>query len=156
MDIDDIIKDMPNRIVPVKYEITDTGCLVCTSHTKNKDGYFDFSINNKRYLLHRYIYEKINGGIDSDSVVRHTCDNSSCINPDHLKIGTHEDNVKDRCIRGRSAKGDKHGRSKLTEEQVLEIRNDNITSISKLATEYGVSRKAIRSIKQYKNWSWLK
>lgn len=55
-------------------------------------------------------------------VVRHTCDNGRCINPEHLLLGTHQDNVQDRVDRDRTPKGEGHCRAKLTAEQVVEIR----------------------------------
>jgi len=58
----------------------------------------------------------------------------------------------DRVGRGRSAKGDKNGRSKLTRSEVEEIRADKITPTSKLAEKYNVDRKAIRKIKNNTMW----
>lgn len=55
-------------------------------------------------------------------VVRHTCDNGRCINPAHLLLGTHQDNVQDRQDRGRTPSGEAHCCAKLTEADVREIR----------------------------------
>lgn len=54
--------------------------------------------------------------------LRHKCDNGLCVRPNHLEIGTSQDNVDDRERRGRSAKGENHGRAKLSDRQVLAIR----------------------------------
>ena len=88
--------------------------------------------NGKQSYGHRYMYEKIYGKISSE-VLRHTCDNKWCINPSHLIEGTHADNVKDRVDRDRSACGEYNGRSKLTNEAVVEIFKDNNTSKCALA-----------------------
>lgn len=88
----------------------------------------------------------------SGIVVRHKCDNPKCFNPAHLIEGTTADNVRDRVERGRSAKGEKHGRSKLTTRRVRKILRDTETPINELARKYGVSPKAIRLIKQRVNW----
>lgn len=58
----------------------------------------------------------------SSDVVRHTCDNPSCVNPRHLLVGSNLDNVADRFERGRSAKGEANGWAKLTAEDVAQIK----------------------------------
>lgn len=155
MNIDEIILSIPNRLKPIEYIKTKNGCYECISHKADKNGYIDMCINNNRVKLHRYIYSKFFNNIKDNEVVRHRCDNASCINPEHLEIGSHRDNVEDRCKRGRSAVGTSHGRNKLTEQQVKEIRSNEKDSISKLSRMYGVDRKNIRLIKQFKTWNWL-
>ena len=85
-------------------------------------------------------------------VIRHTCDNRKCINPEHLLLGTHQDNVKDRVKRGRSAKGKKNGRSKLTERQALAVYNNKKNTRTELARKYGVDRQVIRKIQIGETW----
>lgn len=58
----------------------------------------------------------------SEQVVRHTCDNTGCVNPNHLLLGSNLDNIADRYERGRSAKGERNGWAKLTSEEVSQIR----------------------------------
>ena len=100
------------------------------------------------------MYEQKNGKIKNE-VLRHTCDNRWCINPDHLIEGTHNDNVQDRVLRGRSAIGANNGRSKLTESDVLEIFNDNKTPKMHLSKKFNIDTKVIRDIKQRKTWRYL-
>jgi hypothetical protein len=83
-------------------------------------GYPVFTQGGKQYLLSRFVYGLLKGNTKG-LVVRHTCDNPLCINPDHLLIGTHNDNVQDKVNRGRQAKGTHNGRSKLTEPEVIDI-----------------------------------
>lgn len=67
-------------------------------------------------------YELHNGPIPAGLQILHNCDNPPCVNPAHLFLGTHQDNMDDKRKRGRQAKGEKNGWAKLTEEQVTEIR----------------------------------
>lgn len=93
-------------------------------------------------------------------VVRHTCDNRICVNPSHLLLGTNKENTNDMISRGRHIEGRKRvfgentSRAKLTEKQVLEIREKKDTQVN-LAKKYGVSRSAIKSILDRTNWSHI-
>ena len=88
---------------PIQYYIDSDGCWVCTSHRiHTKDGrYYRIQRGGSRYLLHRYVYEVFVGEISGGLHVLHRCDNTLCINPEHLYVGTHQDNMKDRDSRGR-------------------------------------------------------
>ena len=132
------------------FKIDENGCHNCTSHTKNKKNYFH--IHHKAHYLHRYVYTVNKGEIPQGLTVRHTCHNTNCINPEHLIIGTHAENVADRVAAGRSAVGEQNGRSKLKTTQVIEIRNDNQTKIMDLAKQFKVDPKTIRNVKQRVYW----
>ena len=107
--------------------------------------------------LHRVVYCDANNIHMQDIkglVVRHTCDNPRCINPEHLLIGTSADNNKDRSERGRSAKV-VPSRQKLTSKEVSEIKQrfkkgtafkPNPNGYSALAKEYGVDIKVIYKV----------
>lgn len=127
-------------------------CEVVISHSKTWDGYHRIEVDNKKIMAHRAVYEHFKGQIPDGMVVRHTCDNASCINPEHLTIGTVMDNVMDRVKRNRSAKGERNGRSKLTSEQVIEIKSDNISKQSVIARKFGVDPTTVRDIKKGKIW----
>jgi len=114
--------------------------------TLNKDGYgiMQSTIDGKKvhYLMHRVSYQLYyKDNLTSEDIICHKCDNPACINPKHLFKGTHLDNVRDKCLKGRQAKGEDNGRyidgrskikikedqtkahgRKLTKEQVLEVR----------------------------------
>lgn len=133
--------------------ISNDNCYICTTH-KTKDGFYP-RVHRKGndYRAHRYIYEEQNGKIQGEMVVRHTCDNTFCINPDHLILGTHKDNMRDKVLRGRQPKGSECKNAKLNEEQVYEIRfNSEGKTVKELAEEYGVSSSTIFSIKKGKSW----
>lgn len=88
------------------------------------------------------------GPIGNELQVLHKCDNPGCVNPDHLFLGTPADNAADRTAKGRTRvgriPGEKHHQAKLKNEQVIDIRAKYAAgqiSLSRLATEYGVSKR---------------
>jgi hypothetical protein len=119
----------------------------------DRDGYGRFSVNGKKCRAHR-VAVRIDGRNPTEKVVRHTCDNPSCVNPNHLKLGTQSQNIRDRDRRGRQAKGAQNGQSKLSPNEVLDIRNSTRPS-RELAKKYDVSASQIRSIKRYGSWKHL-
>lgn len=93
-------------------------------HTKN--GYAMSWFNGKSISDHRLAYCKKMGILPEcikGQVVRHTCDNQRCVNPDHLIIGTYQDNMDDKVARNRQTKGVDVAISVLTPEAVIAIRN---------------------------------
>lgn len=101
----------------------------------------------------RSSYRLYVGPISKGMFVCHKCDNGMCVNPDHLFIGTVKDNQRDMVNKGRSRRG-RDNNSKLTPEQVLEIR-----SIPKYTrgthTKYGVSPVTVSVIRSRQSWAWL-
>ena len=89
---------------------------------KDGKGYARFQISKYAERGHRVSYRIHKGEIKKDAVIRHICDNAECVNPKHLKIGTHIDNVKDRNIRNRTAKGFSLPNTKLSNDQIGQIR----------------------------------
>lgn len=121
---------------------------------KNADGYGLHRVAGKRVLAHRQAYCAHNN-VDLSSiagfVVRHTCDNPACVNPEHLLLGTHADNVQDKVSRGRQYKGPEHHSSKLTDAQVAEIRARYVPKCRThgtraLAREFGVAQFTVSQI----------
>ena len=86
-------------------------------------GVFDGKTVN--YRAHRFAWMLANGQIPADMVIMHTCDVPLCVNPSHLKLGTQADNVADRDIKGRTARGERQGTSKLTEMQARFIKRSS-------------------------------
>lgn len=87
-------------------------------------------------------------------VICHSCDNRLCVNPNHLRIGSHADNVQDRVDRGRSANGEDNGRAKFTEPGVRLVKHclGLGWQPADLARICGVDARAIRLIQEGKNW----
>ena len=96
--------------------------------SKKGAGYGSFYVNKeeKAQRSHRVCWSFFNGPIPNDLHVLHNCHNPLCVNPAHLYLGTHQDNMRDRTSLGRWEKtrprGTKHANSKLSELDVLEIR----------------------------------
>ena len=152
---------MPNK-KQLEFKLENNGCLICTSHTYNLNKrtgmtylrYWD-SEKKEYTLLHRYIYEKFYGAIPENLIVRHKCDNPKCCNPLHLELGTRLENNRDRVVRNRSAKGERHGRAKLTEKDVIEIYKNNTLKVTQLARLYNVKHAHIYKIKRKLIWTDL-
>lgn len=107
------------------------------------------------FLAHRFAYSSANGEIPDGLVVRHSCDNPPCCNPNHLLLGTHKDNMGDALERGRTARGERSGSAVLTDGEVKELRRRRSggESISQLAREKKMSRAAIRQAIKGETWS---
>lgn len=86
----------------------DTGCWEWTGNCDPRRGYGRLSINNRTYYAHRVAYFISYGEDPEQLLVRHKCNNPPCCNPEHLELGTHEDNSRDMILAGRSQKGDRH------------------------------------------------
>jgi hypothetical protein len=125
-----------------------------------KNGYGKFSDKGTNWILaHREAFKQRYGEIPKGLYACHKCDNRLCVNPDHLFLGSAKDNAIDRDKKNRRTplKGEAHGRSKLTKEQVVEIRklhNDGVSAWS-LGKTYGVHHTTIRDIVKRNNWSHL-
>ena len=102
---------------------TATGCSEIISHKPKKHGYIILNRNGKRISAHRYSYEKNYGSIPKGKMILHHCDNKICINPKHLYLGDHSQNMKDMVTRNRQAYGSQSSQSYLTTKEVLQIRN---------------------------------
>ena len=134
-------------------------CWTWNVFKRNTQRYGAFSIKNKTYRSHRVSWFIHNGEIPEGLCVCHTCDNRSCVNPNHLFLGTYQDNARDRDKKERGADGEKNGKHKLTEKQVSEIREKYVPrkcTLKMLAEEYGVNYTAIRAIVKYVSWKHIK
>lgn len=142
---------------PITFSISKNGCFEITSHHHAR--YPLLYIDKCHTSAHRFIWEECFGPIPPQMCVCHKCDNTHCINPEHLFLGTNYDNSLDREQkgRGRPPRGEENGQAKLDHYKVLEIRKrfkpyDSEDSGQILANEYHVSRRAITHI--VKNTTW--
>jgi hypothetical protein len=118
-----------------------------------KLGYACAKVGGKTMKAHRLSWEFYRGPIPDGMIICHHCDNRKCINPDHLFIGTTQDNVDDKMRKGRfvTTPGEKNGYAKLTAEQVRAIRADSRAQ-HRIAADYGISQSNVSVIKQGKAW----
>ena len=117
-------------------------------------GYGRFNINGKTSGAHRLSYEIKNGDIPRGKHILHTCDTPSCVNPDHLFLGTHQDNMADKVKKGRQAKGLNLPQSKLTDDDIPIIRQRlrKKESQQSIAKDYSVTRTIISMIHRKLIW----
>ncbi len=125
---------------------------------KNDKGYGHGSYLNRVVYAHRAMFEVFKGAIPDKSVIRHSCDNPPCCNPDHLELGTQVENAADMDHRGRRRTvyrtGSQHIRAKLTDVQVAEIRClQGVIGSPTVAKKYGVSKTSILRIWNGRSWN---
>ena len=122
------------------------GAHLCTTTKHKNKPYGIIQINKKIYKVHRISYEIHYGISPGKMYVLHNCDNPRCVNPLHLRIGTHQDNMNDAVIRKRFPYNDNHWNCKLSINDIELIKKDN-RSTYKIALEYGVNQSTIYRIK---------
>lgn len=132
-------------------------CWIWTG-AKDLCGYGRVSIGGKVCSAHRASYELAYGKIEEPSFeVCHKCDEPACVNPNHLHLGTHKENMREAVIRNRfskRARGESHHNSKLSEEDVRFIREEynKGAGIRYLARKFGVSKVPISRIVKGLAW----
>lgn len=164
------------------YSINENNCWIWTSYTFR-------NTNPKKPCLHKQVYGQFsirdlgrrsirahcvswilhNGDIPDGLLVLHNCDTPLCVNPKHLRLGTHKENMADMRNRGRAAtglsntaylypekrpKGEKHGMAKLTEEKVKLIKRDCCTSMTglEIANKYQINNGTVSFIRRGLQW----
>jgi len=124
----------------------------------NQEGYGLISIRHSCTIgAHRISYWLAFGVTPGELNVLHRCDNPPCVNPDHLFLGTHADNVADRTAKGRSSKGSKMWKSIFTEDDVVAIRArlDAGERQSDIAKEFHTPRHTIYCIDHRITWKHI-
>lgn len=116
---------------------------------KNDDGYGHFRNSEKRTKnAHKFSYELVNGPIPKGLCAMHSCDNRACVNPAHMSLGTHHENMIDAMKKKRHVYGERNIHAKLTEDDVRAIRQTywckgKRSNAKELAAKYGVKHGAI-------------
>lgn len=122
------------------------------------NGYGAFKVSRQIYKAHRISYFLANNVQPASLKVCHKCDNPKCVNPNHLFLGTQDDNMKDAIAKGRYCVGSKRKGTKLTEETALKIREmykGGKETHRSLAKIFSVSAPAIRCVLINRTWKVL-
>ena len=118
-------------------------CWLWMNQTNNQ-GYGKFRSGKRMVSAHRFSFELNFGEIPEGLMVCHSCDNRRCVNPNHLFLGSHAENMADRDTKQRNKPsfGLKNGKAKLTDEDVAEIRKLYAAGITPtiLAKRFGIHR----------------
>lgn len=117
--------------------------------TRDRDGYGIFRLGRKNVKAHRVAF-----GLPTGGFVLHRCDSPACVNPGHLYLGDHSQNMTDRQERGRTCRGEISHLSVLTEEDVLEIRSSDDPQ-KVLGERFGVTPNQIGNIRRRECWKHL-
>ena len=126
--------------------VLDTGCWEWIGGLSDS-GYGRIWVLRRLEQAHRASFLAFNGDISDGRFVCHSCDNKRCVNPSHLFLGTHLENMADMVSKGRRSiiSGARNGRTKLTDDQVASIRADT-RKYRHIAREFGVSISHIEKI----------
>lgn len=150
---------------PVEYWLSSAekareGCLEVRA-CRDEDGYPLVWVGGRRpdgklKHLSRLVLEK-KLGRPLVAFALHTCDNSACVNPDHLYEGTQLENRADAVRRGRTARGAANGKPRqLSEKAILDIRASRGLVLQKdLAKKYGVHQVTVSQIQRRRSWAWM-
>lgn len=126
---------------------------------RQKGNYGTICVSGILTKTHRLAWELANNAkIPKGMFVCHKCDNPPCCNPDHLFLGTCQDNVNDMIQKDRGNRGTRHGNVKLTDEAIKQIKKDyipNVVGYKKLAKKYGVSEWCIRRVVKGNGWKHI-
>ncbi len=133
---------------------TESGCMEWQGAI-NSSGYGHIKINGKVVQAHRLVM-MLSGESIHGQMVLHACDNKLCINPDHLSVGTHKENMRQAKERYRTLAGEKNVSAKLTTEAVRQIRAWAPFKTQKILAEaFGVSVWTITAIIRRQTWKHI-
>jgi hypothetical protein len=146
--------DVAARLESNSIPVTECGCLIWLGGLNNM-GYGRLGVDGKGMkYAHRAAWEQKHGKIPDRLNVLHRCDIPTCINPDHLFLGSHADNVADKTRKGRQLRGEDIGNSKLTEKEVMEIRS-SVIGVNETARRTGMSPMTISLLRNRKTWKHI-
>lgn len=118
-------------------------------------GYGGFYLDGEMIGAHRASIEIHKDGVPEGKYVLHTCDRKMCVNPEHLYVGTQQENIDDALERGQVVTGEDNPSTKLTRKDVQDIRtlyNSSDITQSELGKEYGVDQSTVSKILNGEWW----
>lgn len=138
-----------------------SGCWLWERSFLKVSGHGWASFRGEKWIASRLSYYAFREKPPADLFVCHKCDTPACVNPDHLFLGTNDDNMKDMARKNRGRKtgypGSKNPMSKINDEQAMFIKNAphsrGITA--SLATQFGISQSQVRAIRKGEKWKHL-
>ncbi len=132
----------------------------CTRGRREHQKYGAFKRGPKVWIASRASYDMFKGSIPENILVLHNCDNPLCVNPEHLRLGTQQENMNDMKSHKRQAKrsGEKHGNNKLLEVDIMEIRILSGFGVSNIniAKQFNISNALVCMIVKGKRWKDFK
>jgi hypothetical protein len=159
---------MAPRTIPIEERLLrrlspepNSGCWLWTG-TCNHKGYGQIGTSaHGMATTHKVAYQYFKGAVPQSMQVLHTCDTPCCCNPEHLWLGTHQDNIDDKMRKGRhragrstKSRGTANGNAKLTPDIVRHIRQREL-SYTQYAERYDVSKSLVHAIVKRKVWAHL-
>ena len=148
-----INKPLTSRLVEYVSPEPNSGCHLWTG-ALNFYGYATSYWKGLRIGMHRVAFELANGPIPKGLSVCHSCDVRCCVNPAHLFLGTARDNHHDAIRKKRNSFGQRHGCSKLSDDDIAAIRASTVSS-NVICRDFGVSGVTIRTIRRRDTWRHL-
>lgn len=133
-----------------------TGCWLWTRGLKS-GGYGTVRYMGEVWTASRLSYVTFRGPIPNGMCVLHRCDTPPCVNPDHLFLGTQQDNVDDKVAKGRHPvrRGEKHHNASFTDDQVRELRALGLSAAASMSEQLGVARAAVVRAVSGRTWAHL-
>lgn len=132
---------------------SDSGCWIWTGGRHHTRGYGVLRVETRFVLAHRVAYYLRTGVDPGEKCVLHSCDNRLCVNPAHLRLGDHRENMYDCFKKGRFTKGEASQTAKLTEGAVRLIRQfAGKISVSEMAETFKVSTTTIYAVINGRTW----
>lgn len=138
-----------------RVKVATSGCWIWMG-CRQRNGYGRLTADGVSGYAHRHAHALFIGPIPHGMFVLHACDNPPCVNPAHLRAASNAENVRDRSLRARQARGATIGLAKLSEAQVREIRAllaAGGMSQRAIAARFGVSQYQVYAIKYRRTWA---
>lgn len=123
---------------------------------RNQSGYGHLKVAGEWWIAHRRAWVLAGHELPADRDLCHRCDNPACVRPNHMFVGTRADNMRDAKAKGRTASGERHGRSRLSAEVVRElrrVRNADGLTYKALGARFGISPQHAHYIVTQRYWN---